>query len=168
MNNAFYGKTIDIRNYQDIKLIKNNDAKVIKLQSKPNFVNTIAFSDTLKAVKMEKKTIVFNKPMFVGTAILEISKLTMYDFYYNGLKKKYKENVELLIMDTDGFKVKIKTEDLWMDIKNDPEFAKYFDFNNAAEEHPLYKFNPENDKVLGKMKNESFVEMKVKDENGEK
>ena len=55
-----------------------------------------------------------------------------------------------------------------MDVKNDPELYKYFDFSNAPEEHPLYKFNPENDKVLGKMKNESFVEKKFKDANGNK
>src|SRR3977135_3828973 len=76
MNNSFYGKTVEnIRNYQDIHLINTNEPnaekRIIRYQSKPNFVNTVSFSETLKAVKMEKKTMYFNKPTYVGVAVLE-------------------------------------------------------------------------------------------------
>ena len=63
---------------------------------------------SLKAVKMEKKTLHFNKPTYVGVAVLELSKLPMYEFYYDEVKPKYGDNVELLQMDTDSFKLKIK------------------------------------------------------------
>src|SRR3977135_1194960 len=56
MNNAFYVKTIEnIRYYQDIKLVNNNDKRVIKLQSKPDFVNTVAFSGSVKAIHCKIK-----------------------------------------------------------------------------------------------------------------
>ena len=88
MNNSFYGKTIeDVRKRQDIHLINNDEHRVIKYQSKPNFENTISFTDTLKAVKMRRKTVTFNKPIYIGVGVLEHSKLHMYEFYYDVLKK---------------------------------------------------------------------------------
>src|SRR3977135_4199105 len=159
MNNSFYGKTIeDVRKRQDIHLINNDEHRVIKYQSKPNFENTVSFTDTLKAVKMRRKTITFNKPIYIGVGVLEHSKLHMYEFYYDVLKKKYGDKVELIGMDTDSFFLWITTEDLWNDIKNDPILASYFDFSNAPKDHPMY--NPNNCK-LGKFKNEMVVEVKL-------
>src|SRR5277367_2699372 len=159
MNNSFYGKTIeDVRKRQDIHLINNDDHRVIKYQSKPNFENTVSFTDTLKAVKMRRKTITFNKPIYIEVGVLEHSKLHMYEFYYDVLKVKYGDKVELIGMDTDSFFLYIKTDDLWNDIKNDPELASYFDFSNAPKDHPMY--NPNNNK-LGKYKYEMIVEKKV-------
>src|SRR5271156_6848184 len=159
MNNSFYGKTIeDVRKRQEIHLINNNEHRVIKYQSKPNFENTVSFTDTLKAVKMRRKTITFNKPIYIGVGVLEHSKLHMYEFYYDVLNPKYGDKVELIGMDTDSFFLLIKTNDLWNDIKNDPVLASYFDFSNAPKDHPMY--NP-NNKYLGKFKYEMIVEKKV-------
>ena len=44
-----------------------------------------------------------NTPIYIGTSILDLSKLFMFDYYYNNLKLKYKDNVSLLYMDTDSF-----------------------------------------------------------------
>src|SRR5438552_6544849 len=157
MNNSFYGKTIEnVRNRVDIHLVNNaitikGEEKIIRYQSKPNFVRTVEFNENLKAVKLNKKTITFNKPIYVGVAVLELSKLHMYNFYYNVLKKKYGDNVEAVRMDTDSFFLNIKTIDLWQDVKNDSEFNDWFDFSNAPKDH--FMFNP-NNKKLGKFKNE--------------
>ena len=169
MNNSFYGKTVEnVRKYQDIKLINNDEKRVIKYQSKPNFVNTVSFTDTLQAVKMEKKTINFNKPTYVGIAVLELSKLTMYEFYYNCLKNKYGDNLELILMDTDSFFLCIKTEDFWEDVKNDPELYKYIDFSNLPKEHPLHGYYIDNNGKIGKFKNELAKKKKVIDQLGNK
>src|SRR5271156_1567782 len=82
----------------------------------------------------------------------------MYEFYYDVLKPKYCDKVELIGMDTDSFFIHIKTDDLWNDIKSDPELASYFDFSNAPSDHPMY--DPNNNK-LGKFKNEMIVKNKV-------
>ena len=52
-----------------------------------------------------------DKPIYIGTSILDLSKLFMYD--YNNLKLKYKDNVSLLYMDTDSFILEIKTGDVY-------------------------------------------------------
>src|SRR6266853_5245335 len=165
MNNSFYGKTVEnIRNRIELHLINNDEDKVIRYQSKPNFLNTVSFTDNLKAVKMRKKTCLFNKPIYVGISVLEHSKLYMYEFYYDVLKKRYPfyGELELVGMDTDSFFLNIKTADLWVDIKNDLELYKHFDFSNTPKDHPLY--NP-NNKKLGMFKNELAAEKNVKNVN---
>ena len=50
-----------------------------------------------------------NKPIYLGQAILDISKTLMYEFWYDYIKPKYANNVELCYMHTDSFVMKIKT-----------------------------------------------------------
>ena len=57
-----------------------------------------------------------DKPIFIGTSILDLSKSLMYDYYFNNLKSKCKDNVSLLYMDTDSFIFKIKTSDVCEDM----------------------------------------------------
>ena len=59
-----------------------------------------------------------NKPVYLGTSILHISK-TMYDFWYGYLKPKYNDNAKLCYMDTDSFVVNIFTEGFFEDINKD-------------------------------------------------
>ena len=42
-----------------------------------------------------------NKPTYLGLAILDISKTLMYKFWYDYIKPKYGNKVELYYMDTD-------------------------------------------------------------------
>ena len=57
-----------------------------------------------------------DKPIYIGTSIVALSKLFMYDYFYNNLMNKYMEGVNLLYMDTDSFILKINMEDIYMDI----------------------------------------------------
>ena len=47
---------------------------------------------------------------------MEISKLLMYELWYDYMKPKYGDNVKLCYMDTDSFIMSIKTEDFYKDI----------------------------------------------------
>ena len=49
----------------------------------------------------------------------------MYEFWYDYMKPKYNDHVELCYMDTDSFIINIKIEDFCEDIANDAE--KRFD-----------------------------------------
>ena len=62
----------------------------------------------LLCYSFEKESIEMDKPIYIGTSILDLSKSLMYDYYYNNLKSKYKDNVSLLYMDTDSFILEIK------------------------------------------------------------
>ena len=55
------------------------------------------------SLRRGKKSIEMDKPIYIGTSILDLSKSLMYDNYYNNLKSKYKDNVSLLCMETDSF-----------------------------------------------------------------
>ena len=70
---------------------------------------------------MKKTKVKMNKPIYLGLSILEISKILMYEFWYDYMKPKYGDNVKLCYMDTDSFIMNIKTEDFYKDIANDFE-----------------------------------------------
>ena len=74
---------------------------------------------------MKKTKVKMNKPVYLGLSILEISKTLMYEFWYDHMKPKYGDNVELCYMDTDSCIMHIKREDFYKDIADDVE--KRFD-----------------------------------------
>ena len=91
-----------------------------------------------------------NKPIYLGLLILDISKILIYEFWYDYMKPKYDNDVKLCYMDTDSFVMNIKTEDFYKDIANDVE--KRFDTSNYEVDRPLP--TGKNKKVIGLMKDE--------------
>ena len=112
---------------------------------------------------MKKTKVKMNKPIYLGLSILEISKILMYEFWYDYMKPKYNDNVRLCCMDTDSFVMHIKTNDFYKDIASDVE--NRFDISNyeantsettagpsALARRPLP--TGKNKKVIGLMKDE--------------
>ena len=52
--------------------------------------------------------VLISKPVSLGLPILELSKILMYEFWYDYIKPKYCEKSKLCYMDTDSFIVYIK------------------------------------------------------------
>ena len=101
--------------------------------------------------KKKKKTVIkANKPIYLGLAILSLSKTRMYEYWYDDMKLKYGDNIKLCFMDTDSFIMHVKTEYFYEGIANDVE--KDYDTSNYTVERPL----PigKNKKVIGLMKDE--------------
>ena len=125
-----------------------------KLSSKPNFERVTIFDENLIACHMKKTEVYFNKPIFVGQAILDISKTLMFDFHYNYVRKKYEDKAELLFTDTDSLMYLIQTEDFYKDINKD--IKKKFDTSDYPENsHPSGIKTGVNKKVIGKFKDEA-------------
>ena len=102
MNNSVFGKTMEnIRNRIDIRL-KTDGKSAEKSAAKPNYERTSIFNEDLIAVHMKKAELVFNKPVYLGMSILDLSKTLMYGFHYNYIKKKYGPKAKLLMTDTDS------------------------------------------------------------------
>ena len=151
MNNSVFGKTMEnLRNRVDIKIVRSNEKdKIRKLVASPLYARHVIFTNDLVGIDMRKSRLLLNKPVYTGMTILDKSKILMYDFFYNHLKKQYGEKCELLYTDTDSLLLKIETEDVYKDIKANENF---YDTSDYPKEHPLH--STVNKKVLGKMKDE--------------
>ena len=89
MNNAVFGKTIEnVRKHRDIKLI-TTESRRNHLVSEPNYHTTKFFIENLLAIEMKKIEVPMNKPVYLGLSILELSKILMYEFWYDYVKPKY-------------------------------------------------------------------------------
>ena len=153
MNNSVFGKTIEnIRKRQNVILVDNRKL-ALKLSSKPNFERVTMFDENLVAVQTKKTEVYFNKPIYVGQAILDLSKTLMFDFHYNFIRKKYGDKAELLFTDTDSFLYLIHTEDFYKDINKD--IKRKFDTSDYPENHPSGIKTGVNKKVIGKFKDEA-------------
>ena len=152
MNNSVFGKTIEnVRKHRDIKLVTTEE-KRIKLVSEPNYHTTKRFSENLLAIEMKKTKVKMNKPVYLGMSILDISKTLMYEFWYEYIKPKYKDNGKLCYMDTDSFIISIKTEDVYKDIANDVE--RLYDTSNYDENDKRPLPIDKNKTVIGLFKDE--------------
>ena len=81
MNNSFFGKTMDnVRNHRDIKLVTSEKRRSI-YASEPNYHSIKYISEDLLIVEMRKVEVKMNKPIYLGQAILDISKILMCEFW---------------------------------------------------------------------------------------
>ena len=101
---------------------------------------------------MKQVEVKMNKPVYLGQAILDISKTLMYKFWQDYIKPKYGDDARLCYTDTDSFIIYIKTEDFYKDIANDIE--RWFDTSNydKGTKKPLQ--TDVNKKVIGMFKDE--------------
>ena len=71
--------------------------------------------------EMGKIKVVMSKPVYLGQAILDLSKIIMYEFHYDYMVPKYGDRLKLCYMATNSLVYDIKTEDFYEDIANDVE-----------------------------------------------
>jgi len=153
MNNSVFEKTMEnIRNRVNIRLV-NNQKSLKKCAAEPNFDQCTVFSENLVAVHMKKTELLFNKPVYLGMSILDLSKTLMYEFHYNYIKKKYGSKANLLFTDTNSLCYEIETEDFYKDISADAQ--ENFDTSNFSPNHPSSIPIGINKKVPGMFKDEA-------------
>ena len=142
----------NMRNRVDIKLV-TNEKQTRKLISKPNFYHRNIFCDHLVAIHSDKTKVVLNKPMIVGQAILDLSRILMYKFLYDYIKPKYGDKAKFLFTDTDSLMIKIETDDFYKDIL--PDVTEMFDTSNFPKDYPSGIPTGLNKKVIGMFKDEA-------------
>ena len=138
------------------KILENRNIKLVttdkersKLVSEPSYHTINLISEDLSIIEMKKTKVKMNKPIYLGLSILEISKILIYEFWFDYMKPKYDNNVKLCYMDTDSFIMNIKTNDFYEDIANDVE--NRFDTSNYEVNRPLPMGKNKN---IGLMKDE--------------
>ena len=152
-NNALYGKTVeDVRKRMKYKII--NDENILpKYSASPLCLTVDIITPDLFGVKMFNPKIILNKPIFIGQAVLDYSKLQMYKLYYFTLKRcPIIRHVSLLGGDTDSFFLsltldsEIELDDVLLYLRDK------FDSSNYPKDHPL--FSSANKAKLGCFKDE--------------
>ena len=160
MNNSVFGKTMEnIRKHRNMKLV-NNKEEYLKNVMKPNFKSGTLLGPDLMGCEMGKVRVVMNKPVYLGQAILDLSKTIMYEFHYDYMIPKYGDRLKLCYMDTDSLIYSIGTEDFYSDIADDIEsrFNTSGYPNDGSRPFPVGK----NKQVIGLIKDELGSEiMKV-------
>ena len=94
VNNSVFEITIEnMRKHRNIKLV-TTERRRDYLVSEPNYHSTKFFTENLLAIEMRKFQILMNKPVYLGSSILDLSKTAMYEFWYDYVKLKYGENAK--------------------------------------------------------------------------
>jgi hypothetical protein len=154
-NNSLYGKTVEnIRKRANIRLC-NTDKKLVTYASKPTFKRSIVIDDDLVAAVMCKDVICLNRPIYVGQAVLDISKLRMYQLQYSELecyRREFACEINIVAGDTDSFFLECRNVDLQSQLLPAMIRDELLDTSNYPKDHALYSSKHAN--VVGKFKDE--------------
>lgn len=150
MNNSVIGKTMENRRECcDVRLVTDHE-KFLKMVSKPTTVGKKEFTEDLVTVHKIKETLVLNRLPYAGMCILDSSKTLMYDFHFNYINKKYGPRAKLGFTLTDSLTYEIQTKDAYKDF-----WADKNKFDNIDYPKDSQFFDPTNEKVIGKYKDEA-------------
>ena len=152
LSNIIYGKTIqNVLHHKDFDVIQFNGWNQ---RSRLNAIKSIKYahriSDNLMIVEKERSKTNLNMPIFIGKAVLDLSKAHMYDFFHNCFMKHYK-NGRLLYMDTDSFILEIPDSEKGFNdfvLKN----KSRFDFKGF--DNPKYPYYAELQKIKKQVEDE--------------
>ena len=150
--NSIYGKTVqNDRKHRDTKLV-TTEYKRNKLASESNYHSAKCISKHLLVVEIKKTEVKINKPIYLGQAVLDLSKTLMFEFWYDYLKPMCDDRIRLYYTDTDSFIMHIKTYGFYKHISADVD--KWFDTSNFNKNDNRPLDIGKNKKVLGKFKYE--------------
>jgi hypothetical protein len=153
--NSTYGKTIqNVRNYSIVKLHTTKNS-LLKAISHHTFKNFVILDDNLVQTNHFKPVICHDRPIAVGMSILELSKHTMFSFFYNVLTDK-NFKIDLGFSDTDSFLFKTDNSKAY-----EKKMMSLMDFSNYPPDHKLY--NISNKAKLGYFKDELGGKLSVKE-----
>ena len=148
MNNSVFGKTMEnVKNRVDIKLT-TDDNEAIKYFSQLHFKESKCING-LYLMQTYRKEICYDKPIYVGTTILDLSKVCMMDFHYNVIHKNFENKYILVYSDTDSLIYYIKHNDIYDWIKKNKQ---HFDLSDSLRSE--LKDNTNKKRVIGKFKDE--------------
>lgn len=156
MINSVYGKTMENETKRKNIELSVDENQVKKFASSIKF-NDYSYCDGLYTVSMNKNIeYKITKPVYIGASVLELSKLTIYDFYYNDVLK-YDENCIPLYSDTDSLVLKFKKDPYkWVyqeKLKLDNNEDSILDLSGCKMTYQNNKLDQrKNDKVYGKFK----------------
>ncbi|XP_066600072.1 uncharacterized protein [Prorops nasuta] len=143
----------NVRNRVDVRLVTKWEGRygAEALISKPNFHSRAIFKENLVAIQLSKLSAKFDKPVYVGMRILDISKTCLYEFHYDYMLPTFGSKCKAMYTDTDSLVYSIECDDVYSVMKRD--LVKF-----APSDYPAdnwYGLPRVNKKVPGLMKDEN-------------
>lgn len=116
-----HNSTVHEKSTENLRKIRNTvfcsaDKRAKTLVASLTFKSFKIFNENLSTVERLKNSMLMNRSIYVEVAILELSKLLMYDFPYNFIRKRAQDNT-LLFTDTDSLNYPISTQNVFEDMK---------------------------------------------------
>ena len=159
---SFFGKTMeDVRNRIKVEFAKNTDErKNLRFQSRLDFDGIHKSYQDYDTYTFKSNVVEMEKPIYLGFTILELSKLLMYETYYDKLQKYFGvDGIQIHYQDTDAFVMSIRTTEYVNDLRKLQNRYKMFDFSNLNKEHKL--FSNEFKKIPGYLKIETLKSLYI-------
>ena len=148
----------NVRNRMGLNFFRKDEYKeIIKHQSKLTLNGIHKSYENCDSYVFNKNEVLMDKPIYLGFAVLQLSKLYMYETYYDKLQPYFgQESIQLHYIDTDAFVLSVNTKDVIKIIKN---LEDIFDFSNLDENHEL--FSEKNKKRAGFFKIETPISIRI-------
>ena len=136
-----------VGNRLKIKFVKQDGYREISKQQFRLTFNGIHKSyEKCDSYTLKEKEVKMEKPIYLGFSVLKLSKLLMYETFYDILQPYFGQEItQLHYMDTDSFVLSVNTKDIIKDLKN---LEDLFDSSNLDRDHEL--FSTKSLKVTGK------------------
>ena len=97
MNNATYGKTMEnLRKRINAKLA-NNKKFYLRCTSKPSYMSYKIFDNNLVAIRRRNVVLKLNRPTYIGMCISKYSKVFIYEFHHDYIKKNFGNKTKNII-----------------------------------------------------------------------
>ena len=141
LNNSLFGKTME--NVRDRKkfTLRTSEAQMLLDTSKPHYLRTVEFSLDLMLNELMNLEVKLDKPIFIGQAVLDLSKLVMYYPRYDSLQlyaDQFHGKITVIGSDTDSLFCKIDRIDLFKQLHPAMLQDGLLDSSNYPKEHPLF------------------------------
>ena len=111
------------------KIVKKDDYReILKQQSKLTSNGIHKSYENCDSYTFKQNEVLMDQPKYLGFSVLELSKLLMYETYYDKLQRCFKQEfIQLHFMDIDSFVLSVNANDNIKKLKNLEDF---FDFSN--------------------------------------
>jgi len=154
-NNALFGKTMEsVRDRKKFKLTAD-PKQFYALCSRDEYLSSIMFTPDVCGVHLTSSEVSLNKPVYIRQAVLDLSKLVMYQLRYlqlPAIERKLGGTFNLVAGDTDSFMLECVGMSL-EEILGEMARTQLLDSSNYPTTHPLHSI--ECKAKLGCVKDES-------------
>ena len=153
MNNSIFGKFLfrERAGKNSVRLIRSRK-QFMKLSNNVFLKSCFGIDEKSLIMRFAQQNIELCSPLYIGWYILEMSKLKMFSFYYNVVKKQYGDKVHLQYGDTDSLILSFDGVDIMKEM-NKTSLFDYMDTSNFDKDHQLYSIR--NKSKLGYLKSET-------------